>query len=140
MATRYTAPSHETSDREEDSTVALLRRLMDELATLFRQEVALATAELTGALTKLTAGVVSMLTGGAVLFAGFLVLLAAATLGLATVVALWLAALIVGAAVSLIGFLMVYAGKKAVDPSTLQPRHSPESLLQDKQVLTRSAS
>ncbi len=65
-----------------DTTLGLLRRLMDELATLFRQEMALATAEVTGAIAKLSIGLVSVISGGAVLFAGFLVLLASATLGL----------------------------------------------------------
>jgi hypothetical protein len=113
---------------------------MDELATLFRQEMALATAEVTGALTQLTVGVVSVATGGLVLFAGFLVLLASAVLGLSNVVEPWLAALIVGAIVAVVGLTMVYAGRRKIDPSTLKPRRSSESLQRDKEVLTRSAS
>ena len=148
MATQFNesarAPSFGSRDdfdnRENESAISLLRRLMDELATLFRQELALATSELTGALTKLTAGVVSIATGGAVLFAGFLVLLASAVLGLANVVEPWLAALIVGGVVAVIGLALVLAGRKKIDPSTLKPRRSPESLRQDKEVLTRSAS
>jgi len=123
-----------------ETTLGLLRRLMDDLAMLFRQEMALATAEISRTLAKLTAGVVSLLTGAAVLFAGFLVLLASAVLALAMVVAPWLAALIVGAAVALIGLVMVLVGRKAVGPAALELRHSPESLRKDKEVLTRSAS
>ncbi len=122
------------------TVLGLVRRLMDELATLFRQEMALATAELTGALGKLVAAVVSVAAGSAVLFAGFLVLLAAAVLGLAQVMAPWLSALIVGAVVSLIGLILVLVGRKAVDPSVLKPKRSPESLRKDKAVLSRSAS
>jgi hypothetical protein len=141
-----TIPGARFSERrpnaELDGTTALglVRHLMDELATLFRQEMALATAELTGALGKLVAAVVSIAAGSAVLFAGFLVLLAAAVLGLANVVAPWLAALIVGVVVSVIGLVMVLVGRKAADPSALKPQRSPESLRKDKAVLTRNES
>ena len=64
------------SSREGESVPALLRRLMDELATLFRQEIALATAELSGALTRLLLGMGSLAGGVAVLYAGFLALVA----------------------------------------------------------------
>lgn len=128
------------ADLDGTTALGLVRRLMDELATLFGQEMALATAELTGALGKLIAAVVSIAAGSAVLFAGFLVLLAAAVLGLSNVLAPWLAALIVGGVVSIIGLIMVLAGRKAADPSALKPQRSADSLRKDKAVLTRSAS
>jgi lipopolysaccharide export LptBFGC system permease protein LptF len=125
---------------ERETTLGLLRRLMDELATLFRQEMALATAEVTGALTKLTIALISIVSGGAVLFAGFLVLLISAVLGLSLVVEPWLAALIVGGVVSAIGLVLVIMGRKAIDPEDLKPRRSAASLREDKDVLTRKAS
>jgi Putative Actinobacterial Holin-X, holin superfamily III len=131
--------SHE-SELDNATALGLIRHFMDELTTLFRQEVALVTAEVTGAIGKLTAGILSIVTGGAVLFAGFLVLLAAAVLGLANVVAPWLAALIVGVVVSATGLIMVLVGRKAADPSALKPERSVESLRKDKAVLTRSAT
>ncbi len=143
MATRYPADGLEVSrapSREPESIPALLRKLMDELATLFRQEVALATAEISGALTRLVLGLTSVASGSAVLYAGFLALLAAAVLGLATMMRPWLAALVVGLAASIVGFTMVYVGKKSLDPSALKPRRTPDSLRQDKDVLTRKPS
>ena len=143
MATRYPADGLEASrapSREPESIPALLRKLMDELATLFRQEVALATAEISGALTRLILGLTSVASGSAVLYAGFLALLAAAVLGLATMMRPWLAALVVGLAASIVGFTMVYVGKKSLDPSALKPRRTPDSLRQDKDVLTRKPS
>jgi hypothetical protein len=125
------------SSRDQESITDLLRRLMDELATLFRQELALASAEMSGAMSKLSRGLVSVATGGAVLYAGFLTLLAAAVLALALVVEPWLAALIVGGVVTLIGLVMVMKGKKALEPSDLKPRRTVESLRQDKDVLMR---
>jgi predicted phage tail protein len=125
------------SPRDQESIADLLRRLMEELSTLFRQELALASAEISGAMSKLSRGLISVATGGAVLYAGFLTLLAAAVLALALVVEPWLAALIVGGAVTLIGLVMVMKGKKALEPSDLKPRRTVESLRQDKDVLMR---
>jgi hypothetical protein len=102
--------------------------------------MARATAELSGALAKLATGVLSAAVGGAVVFAGFLMLLLSAVLGLALVLAPWLAALIVGAVVGGVGVLMVLAGRKAIDPSVLKPQRTAESLRRDKEVLSRSTS
>jgi hypothetical protein len=143
MATQYSANGIElpaAPSRDGESIRALLRRLMDELATLFRQEVALATAEVSGALTRMLLGMTSVATGAAVLYAGFLVLLAAAVLGLATMMSPWLAALVVGLVASVIGLGMVYGGRKAFDPTALKPRRTVESLRQDKETLTRKQS
>jgi hypothetical protein len=125
------------SSRDQESIADLLRRLMEELATLFRQELTLASAEISGAMSKLSRGLISVATGGAVLYAGFLTLLAAAVLALALVVEPWLAALIVGGVVTIIGLVMVMKGKKALEPSDLKPRRTVESLRQDKDVLMR---
>jgi hypothetical protein len=124
----------------DETTLGLIKRLMNELAILLRQEVALASVEITGALSKLVAGVLSIALGGTVLLAGFMVLLVSAVLGLANVVAPWLAALIVGGVVFLVGVVLVVAGSRALDPSILKPRRSPESLRKDKAVLSRSTS
>jgi hypothetical protein len=124
--------------RESQSTVTLLRRLMNELATLVRQEIALATAEMTRAARTLLASATSVAIGGAVLYAGLLALLAAAILGLANVMQPWLAALIVGVAVVVIGLVMVQRGLKTLNPEQLKPTHTAESLRRDKEVLERN--
>jgi hypothetical protein len=137
--TQIAGKSPERAALDNETTLGLIKRLMNELATLFRQEVALASAEVIGALSKLAAGVLAIAIGGAVLLAGLLVLLASAVLGLANVVAPWLAALIVGAVVALVGLVLVVTGRRATDPTILKPRRSPESLRKDKTVLSRSA-
>jgi hypothetical protein len=124
-------------DRDGQSVTTLLRRLTDELLTLFRQEMALATAEISRALSKLAAGVASIAAGALVLYAGFLTLIAAGIIGLAQVMEPWLAALIIGGAITLIGIVLLIAGKKTVEPSNLKPRRTVESLREDKDVLMR---
>ena len=120
-----------------DSALGLVRRLVDEVSTLFRQEIALATAEVSRSVSAAKAGVGSIATGGAVAFAGLLSVLAAVVLGLSQVMAAWLAALIVGVVVAGIGLALLKAGKNRLDPNTLRPRHSQESLRRDKELLER---
>jgi hypothetical protein len=125
------------SERESQSSFALLRRLTDELSTLLRQELALATAEISRSMRVMLAGATSLAVGGAVLYTGLLAMLAAAVLGLATVLRPWLAALVIGAAVTAIGIVLVSIGVRSLDPSTLKPSRTAESLRRDKDVITR---
>jgi len=124
--------------RQEPRTMTgLLRRLLNEVSTLFGKEVALAKAEVTEAFSEAKAAAISMASGGAVMFAGVLVLLAAAVLALRLVVADWLAALIVGGIVTAIGYLMIHSGKKKLEPTTFKPERTQHSLQQDKEMLQR---
>jgi hypothetical protein len=128
------------AQRDNQSIIELVRRFSEELLTLFRQEMALATAEVSRTLRKLAAGVASVAAGALVLYAGFLTLLAAAVLGLSHVVEPWLAALIVGGAVTIVGLVLLMAGKKTMEPENLKPRRTVESIREDKDVLMRRAS
>ncbi len=122
---------------DSDSPMSLVRRLVDELTTLLRQEVALATAEFSRSLSAARSGVGSVAAGGAVAFAGFLVLLEAVVLALSQALRPWLAAAIVGVVVAIIGVILLQAGKRKLDPATLRPRHTAESLRRDKALLER---
>jgi hypothetical protein len=134
-----TAPAGDAGngDREAQSAIGLLRRLTEELSTLLRQELALATAEISRSLRLMLGGAASLAVGGAVLYAGLLAMLAAAILGLATVLQPWLATLVIGAAVAIIGVVLVLAGVRSLDPSTLKPSRTAQSLRKDKDVITR---
>jgi uncharacterized protein YacL len=123
--------------REAQSTIGLLRQLLNEVSTLFRKEIALATAEVTEALSEVKVAAVSMASGGAVLFAGLLVLLASAVLALNLVVPHWLAALIVGVIVTAIGYVMIHSGKEKLNASTFKPERTQRSLQEDKDMLQR---
>jgi len=135
---RATPGGLESEDRETQSVRALLHRLTHELAALFRQELALVAAELTRTLGKILTAATTAAAGGAVLFAGLLVLLSSAVLGLSHIMADWLAALLVGTLVSVVGIGALVAGTRAL-PETLQPKRSARSLSKDKDVLTRKA-
>ncbi|MGH8199413.1 MAG: phage holin family protein [Steroidobacteraceae bacterium] len=138
-AAHYASPAAGTApgDRESQSAMGLLRRLTDELTTLLRQELALAAAEVARSMRLLLAAAASLAVGVAVLFAGILAMLAAAVLGLATVLHPWLAALVIGAGVAVIGTVLVSVAVRSLDPSVLKPARTTESLRKDRDVITR---
>lgn len=119
---------------EDKSLRNLLADLVREVSILFRQEIALARAELSEDLSRLTSGAASVAIGGAVAFAGLLFLLACATLALANVVAPWLAALIVGGTVSLVGLALLIKGRSDLRMNNLVPHRTIESVHHAKRL------
>jgi hypothetical protein len=121
-----------------ESTADLLRRLIDDLSTLVRKELALARAEITHSMSEAKTGLAGVAAGGAVLYAGLLALIAAAILGLSEVMPAWGAALIVGALVAIVGYSMLKSGQQKLRPANLKPEQTQESLRKDKQMFERS--
>jgi type IV secretory pathway TrbD component len=75
-----------------------------------------------------------------VLFAGFIVLLGAAVAALALVMDTWLAALIVGGVVALIGLMLLLKAKKSLNPESMVPNRTIESLKKDEEMVRRTVS
>jgi len=128
------------SEPQPDSTTGLLSRLVDEVSTLLRKELALAKAELSESINQAKLGAISLAAGGAVLFAALLVLLDAARLALAHVVSDWLAALIVGVITAILGFIALQAGKKKFEATQLKPGRTQDALRRDKDFVGRRIS
>jgi putative superfamily III holin-X len=126
-----------TGGAANDSAAGLVRRLMSDVAVLFRKELALASSEIMHAVDDAKSGAGAMVSGGAVLYAGLLFLLGAATLGLANVVAGWLAALIVGGITALVGYLMLHGGKKKLEARSFAPQRAMDSLRKDADSVRR---
>jgi len=125
------------TEAQPDSTTGLLSRLVDEVATLLRKELALAKAELSESINQAKLGALSLAAGGAVLFAALLVLLDAARLALSHVVSDWLAALIVGVITAILGFIALQAGKKKFEATQLKPGRTQDALRRDKDLVGR---
>jgi predicted phage tail protein len=100
-----------------------------------RQELALLKAELHEKLSRTGQGATPLAAAALTLFSGWLVLLAAAVLGLATIVPAWLAALIIGLVVSAIGAALIYIGKRRVDVQSLLPRRTGRAMREDEDWL-----
>ena len=120
---------------DHDSTPSLLRRLADDVGTLFAQEVALLKAETAKSIGDLKASTASIAVGGAVAFMGGFFLLLAAVYGLSNVVQPWLAALIVGGVVTLIGLIMLAAGRRKLAPAAVAPRRTAAALRKDAEMI-----
>ncbi|MGG7105074.1 YhjD/YihY/BrkB family envelope integrity protein [Rhodococcus sp. 24CO] len=114
------------------STVQLVERLTEQISTLVRTEIAAGLDEVKNKGTRLGIGIGISGAGAVLALFGLATLIAAAVLGLATVVAPWLAALIVGVAVLLIGGVVAAVGatrsKKALPPV---PQNTAASVSED---------
>jgi xanthine/uracil permease len=99
---------------------------------------ALATAEISEKVSRAETGIASLAVGGAILFAGFLVLLAAAVGGLAQVLppdyAAWLAPLIVGVVVAVIGWILLAQGRGKLKANDLKLSRTGRSLRRDTEL------
>lgn len=135
--TARTGRGYRTGTRD-DGIVPLIKRLADEVTTLFSKELALLKVETTSAINDTRTGIGAMAAGGAVLYAGFLFLLVSAVMALSQVMEPWLAALIVGGVVLIIGAIMLSSGKKKLEPSAFRPEHTQASLEKDRNMVKRS--
>ena len=105
--------------------------LTEDLGKLFRLEIALFRRELAEKAGRLGRGGGAIAVGGMLAFSAWLALLAAAILGLSTVLAPWLAALIIGVVVFLVSALLLLLGKRWLDAQGLVPRRTLNTLCQD---------
>jgi hypothetical protein len=137
--TRSMDPPMANPDRGQ-SVPGLIKSLADDVTRLFAQEIALAKVEVSSAVSDIKAGVLSLAIGLGVLFAGFIVLLGAAVAALALVMDTWLAALIVGGVVALIGLMLLLKAKKSLNPESMVPNRTIESLKKDEEMVKRTVS
>jgi hypothetical protein len=130
---------HVYSTSNDRSLGALFADLMRKTTSLVQQEVALARTEASEKVSQLGSGLVVLVIGGLVLFAGLLKLLDAAIYGLGNLMqddlALWLPALIVGGIVAIIGVIMLQKGRRNLQPRNLAPQRTAESLQRDAELI-----
>jgi hypothetical protein len=119
--------------KEDLSLGELFAELTRELSTLVRQELTLATTEMTQKGSRVAGHVGSLAAGGAVAYAGFLAILAGIILGLAYFIPLWLSALVVGLVVAAVGGFLVQSGLTALKHEDLTPRQTVQTLKEDAQ-------
>jgi hypothetical protein len=146
--TRYERSREEERERqtpgETRSLVALFLDLFRETSTLVHQEAQLAKAEMSEKVSEVGKGIAAIAIGGAIVFAGFIILLIAASNGLAMMLpeehANWLAPLIVGLVVLVLGFIALGIGKHELSASNLQPSRTLESLRRDGELVKEHVS
>lgn len=137
-----TVPGNQAdSGAEPDaSTGQLIKQLSEEISQLVRDEVKLATVEMTGKAKTAARGAGLFGGGGVMAFYGVGCLLAAAIIALAGVLRPWLAALIIGVALFAAAGMAALAGKgqfkKATPPV---PSQATESVRADVEQIKESA-
>jgi TRAP-type C4-dicarboxylate transport system permease small subunit len=121
--------------RRDDRTLGeLFADLARDTGVLVRQEVGLATNEMTHKATRVAQQLAVLAVGGFVLYAGFLGLLTAAIIGLATLgLPWWIAALVVGAVICVAGAVVVQRGLSSLKRADLAPRQTMQTLKEDTQ-------
>jgi Putative Actinobacterial Holin-X, holin superfamily III len=117
--------------RVDRSIGGLFGDLAREASRLFRQELALAKAELMDKLGHVGTGAAELAAGALIAYAGLLFLLGAAAFALARVVPAWAAALIVGGVTLLVGIVLLLKGRRDVEPRQLLPDRTLHSLRED---------
>jgi ABC-type multidrug transport system fused ATPase/permease subunit len=116
------------NDSSQASMGRLFRDLANDLSELTRKEIQLAQTEMTEKVSHASKAVISMAAGGFVAYAGLLVLMAAAVLGLATYMPYWLSAVIVGGLALIIGLIMLQSGRSALQQTNITPEKTVDSL------------
>jgi hypothetical protein len=122
--------------REDERSVGeLFTNLANETSTLVRQEVQLASQEMTAKATRAGKQLVYILAGLLVAVVSVLALLFALIFGLATVLELWKSALLVGIVAAAIAIFAVFKGIAALRAMKLLPEQTIRTLKEDKQWL-----
>lgn len=119
--------------RDDRSVGELFSELVNETGTLVRQEVKLATTEMSEKATYAGKQVAFIAFGALLGVVALLTLIAALVFGLATVIALWTSALIVGIVAALVAAVLAYKGVAGLRDMSLVPKQTVETLREDKQ-------
>ena len=122
--------------QEERPLSDLFRDLINETKILIQQEIQLLKLEMSQKATQAGKDVAFLAVGGALVYAGLLVLVAAATLGLALVIPGWASALIVGLVVVGIGYGLIQKGISDLKNINPAPQKTMDSLKETKQWTT----
>ncbi|MFO0591500.1 MAG: phage holin family protein [Polyangiaceae bacterium] len=125
---------------DEGRTVAeLVGQLVDQTGTLMRQEIQLATTEMTKKASFAARQAVYLAVGLLLGVVSLLALLGALVFGLATVIALWKSALVVGLVAAALGILVGWKGIASLRDLSIVPKQTLLSLKEDKQWIQQQA-
>lgn len=116
----------------ERTVPELFSELASEIGQLVRQEIKLASTELTQRATYAGVQIACIGAGALLATVGLLSLVSALVLVLATVMDLWLAALLVGLFLAVVAALLVWKGVASLQQLDLAPRQTIQTLREDR--------
>jgi hypothetical protein len=121
-------------NKDDRSLGELFGDLARDTGQLLRQEVRLATTEMTHKASVAGRDLALIAVGGLIVYAGFLALVATAILALVDAgLDAWLAALVVGIIVAILGGLLLRRGVSALKRADFAPRETVQTLREDAQ-------
>jgi hypothetical protein len=123
--------------QQERSIGELFGQLTQDMTLLVRQEIQLARTEMSEKLSRLSANLVSVATGGLVAYMGAWALVAALILALHQLanISPWVSALIVGVVLAVAGYAMLKRGLRELRQVDLAPRRTVENIKDDVQAI-----
>jgi hypothetical protein len=130
MKTELTSPASGTRRQPSDARPMsdIVAELWENTEVLVRKELELSVSELERKADQLKREVTIAAIGGAIAYAGAIVLIASATLLLAKEMDPWIAALLVGAIVSVSGYALLLRGKHQLQHENAQLPRTKRSL------------
>lgn len=128
---RVDAPPQPRTAYESESLGQLFSDLSSDFSLLIREEMRLAKAETRETISRATNSLVSLVAGGAIAYAGFIVVLIAVAFVLSEFMSLWLSTLLVGLVVLIVGAIMVQSGRSALRNLNVVPEKTVETLKDD---------
>jgi formate hydrogenlyase subunit 4 len=136
--------------KDERSLGELFSELASETSTLVKQEVSLATTEMTQKATKVGKNVGYLAAGGAVAYTALLVILAAVVIGLTQLIShlsgwqlitsAWIAAATVGLIVGVVAYVLVTNALAKLKNVELTPQQTVQTIKEDAQWLKDQVS
>ena len=121
------------------SVTELVSQLFEQTGTLVRQEIELASTEMTKKATFAARQALFLIVGLLLGVVSLLALLGAIVFGLATVIALWKSALVVGLVAALLSVLVAWKGIASLRDLSMVPKQTLLSLKEDKQWIQQQA-
>jgi uncharacterized membrane protein YqjE len=118
----------------------LLTELVSQVTALFRTEINLLKAEMKDNVRSLSGALVSVAIGAALLVAALIVLVQAAVAAMvAAGMSVWLASLIVGAALGVIGAVLIKGGANKMSLSEMTPERTVRQMEKDVTFVKETA-
>jgi len=117
--------------QDEPSLGELFADLTREITTLVRQEIRLATTEVSQKTSAIGRDVAFLAVGGAIAYAGLLAIIAALIMVFAVFLPWWLSAFIVGLGVAGVGYFLVQKGIDSLKTLDLTPRTTIRTIKED---------
>lgn len=130
----------QTINKEDRSLGELFSELANETGALVRQEVALAQNELTQKAVTAGKNVGYLAAGGAFGYIGLMAIVAGIILILAKFMAVWLAALVVGAVIVVVSFFLISKALATLRKMEFAPKQTVETIKEDAQWLKNQVS